>query len=1210
MAEEIKNTIAQNTENAASEEIITDVPKEQYTQQKFNLNTLVTKVPQKRQRTNLDSAFEVQDVIDDYALQRKELDDYEQDSDRRVVDYSYNANRTFSNTGTPLDGKTVDEIADSKNATPNQIFEMKDLLEQIAYGSYEVWRNLSKIGLWGGAKVAELVTGSDIELSEEEKLKGNPFDFGDSPEARSYAGMVAKPVTQFATGAALTGGVAGATGIKGAAAATKGLVKNAYGKKVLTGIFSLLQGMASDVVAFDENEGNFAELLNTVGVTVPDLLVKNPEDSFWGKKLKNSLDGAVFQMAVGALVGGAKVFKKVATRTGKAAIKEGEELVSVITKEGEKLVPKSEAQSIKPLLGDASAAADEATKTIPTNLIDEATQTVKGLSKEEKDSIVNKVLEDIAKEDVSETTERFTASELKKANKKQYENVVYFKEKEIAAEREISGLAEEVRTKFSAGDMSQAQRDKWVEENVVKLLENRSKTIEAASAPAQSVAEVSKSEAARRINKLKDYILDNADTINHDQMLDAIASLKSPEDFEAFFGTAQNMVRAGKVKDFFQKIAYVRQNIMLSSGATQLKDISSTLGHRMLELTDTTLAAGFEKLGKGYKKLKPLFSKSDEIAAKERIGMGAVDEVEFREVLDNITGMASFVQDSLRYAYRNFTKQLSANELNPITKHMKQVGEGLSKYNPKKQLNPKIIPGDSAFSNTLNNVFNHSGIWVAETKDDFFHAMFHNADIKTRVSSMVRRMVREGKISPADTEKEIKRYLQMAESYSSSEPQKVFDFANGLTDKARIDAIMKKAAQSSSKSVFRDELTGATGDLYRFIQAHPTLAIPLRIVAPFQKTGLTIGVERFLKERSIITPLMGGFQSAMARGGRDAKMALARLTNGLAIQAGVGYAMYNGSIIGPMPKNKAEREMLTSLGAKEYSARIGDKYYSLTDVAGPAGPAIKFALDVADFYVRSSEYAQDHEEYGFEDVAIGTSNLLGQMFFGTSFVGGLLENVERGDVLGLKGVINSLAAGPRAVQEVERIFGNLNDADYRKEAYDWMDRLSTNFGAEGHLKRDLYGTPMKASEISWAGMMSNEASNDAVTKEMLDRKAWVEIPGNTLEYDIGNHAVTIEISKEERNEWQRYMEEIGTYTKMGRFIKSSEYKRLPDSDYDRNGNPQTSKRKALVQKYNELKNEAKKKLIDNNTMIKLKLKEAGSTPIPSVNVNPYMDMIR
>jgi hypothetical protein len=251
MAEENKENEIQKVSNEPSENIITDVPKEQYTQQRFNLDMLVTKVPSKRTPLSVDSAFEVQDTIDDYAFQRDELDEYENETGDRVVDYSYNSSRTFSNTGTGLDGKTVDEVADSKNATPNQIFEMKDLLEQIAYGSYEVWRNLSKIGLWGGTKVAEIVTGSDIELTEEEKLKGNPFDFGASPDARSYAGMVAKPVTQFATGAALTGGLAGATGLKGAAAATKGLVKNAYGKKVLTGIFGLLQGMASDFVSFD-----------------------------------------------------------------------------------------------------------------------------------------------------------------------------------------------------------------------------------------------------------------------------------------------------------------------------------------------------------------------------------------------------------------------------------------------------------------------------------------------------------------------------------------------------------------------------------------------------------------------------------------------------------------------------------------------------------------------------------------------------------------------------------------------------------------------------------------------------------------------------------------------------------------------------------------------------------------------------------------------
>ena len=78
------------------------------------------------------------------------------------------------------------------------------------------------------------------------------------------------------------------------------------------------------------------------------------------------------------------------------------------------------------------------------------------------------------------------------------------------------------------------------------------------------------------------------------------------------------------------------------------------------------------------------------------------------------------------------------------------------------------------------------------------------------------------------------------------------------------------------------------------------------------------------------------------------------------------------------------------------------------------------------------------------------------------------------------------------------------------------------------------------------------------------------------------------------------MEEIGTYGKMKDFINSKNYKSLPE----------LSKTKALRERYNELKNEAKKKLIDNSTAIRLKLKEKASSPVPSLNFNPYMDMLR
>jgi len=1195
MAEELLEKNLTGSEEVADNSVAQDSPivdenKSDVTENKYQLNTLEMQQP--LQDTNInDDAVEVKNVLDEYGYQRDELDEYEQQSGRRVVDYSHVAAETISNTGTGLDGKTIDDVANSKGATPNQIFEMKDLLEQLSYAGYEVWRSLSKIGFWAGTKVAELVAGQDIELTEEEKIRGNPLDYGDSSEARSYVGMAAKPIAQFAAGSYLTGGVAYATRLKGVAAATKGLVKNAYGKKVLTGIFGLLQGMASDVVAFSENEANMSELLNTMGITYTDALVKNPEDSFWAKKLKNSVDGGVFQLAMGAVVGSAKIFSKAGKGIikGKAAQKAAEEVVETT----EKKVAPVVAEALK---SDAKEVAQkELEKGIETVVFDEATKTVKGLSQKEKENIVKKVMIDIAEEPTAEYVERISQADLKKLNKKQFENVVYNIKKEAANEAEIAEKAADVAKKFGAREMNEADKNNWVKENVLKLFEDRKNTIESVSGAMQAGAEVSKSQTARRINKLRDYIYENADKLDYDNLLNAMQSLKSQQDFENFFGIADNFVRKGKVSDFFAKVAYVRQNIMLSSGVTQIKDISSTTMHRVLELADTATGAGISALERGGKKLKRLFTKGDIDAAKQRLTMGDVDYVELKEIADNVTGMASFVQDALKYQYRKFTGKLAENELSPVARHMQQVGEGLSKYNPTKQVATKVVPGNGQISKTINGVLNHAGIYVAEAKDDVLHAMFHNADVKTNVASMVRRQVRLGQIKPEDATKEMQRYLRMTEQYAVTDPQKVFEFANGLTDEMRIQAIMKRAANSSTKTVFRDGLTGAMGDVYRTIQRHPSFSIPLRIIAPFQKTGLTIGVERFLKERSLYTPFSAGFRQAMSRGGRESQMAMARLINGLAIQGAAGYGLYTGSIVGPMPKNRSEREMLMSVGAKEYSARIGDKYYSLTDLAGPAGPAIRFALDLTDTYIRAADYAEDHEEYDFEDVAMNVGTLLGDMFWGSTFIGGILDNAERGDVLGLKNVVRSLAAGPRIISETQQILG-LNDAEYRKTAYDWMDRVSMNWTGGNHLRRDLYGVPMKAQTVSWVGLVTTQAADDPVTIEMLDRNAFVEIPGTTLEAD----GVSIQISKEEQNKWLEYMEEIGTYGKMKDFINSKNYKSLPE----------LSKTKALRGRYNELKNEAKKKLIDNSTAIRLKLKEKASSPVPSLNFNPYMDMLR
>lgn len=503
------------------------------------------------------------------------------------------------------------------------------------------------------------------------------------------------------------------------------------------------------------------------------------------------------------------------------------------------------------------------------------------------------------------------------------------------------------------------------------------------SGAAQSVAELSTSMTRRRMNKMISYIEMNADRLDNKQLLDLMAEMDNPEAFDRFFKIAGDAIKKGKIEEMFDKLTYLRQNIMLSSSAAWIKDFTSTIGHRVLEWGDVATAAAVKQsIVKPFRAIKKSFTKADEVSARTRLGMGDVDDVELREIYDNVSGMGSFLTDWIKFKYQKMTKTLDANAINPVTKHMDQVGKSLSKYNLKKNIQMDVVPGDNYFSNLLNKVINHSGIYASEAKDDILTAMFHNADVKQNVGRMVRRLVKSGEISEADAPKAIEKYLTMADNWSKEAGEKAIDFADGLTDAMRMNSIMKRSAESASKTTFRDPLTGAVKGIYNTINKYPFVRIPLKLIAPFQKTGLTVALERGLKERSAFTLINPEFWSKVMAGGREGQLATARLINGLATQSAVAYAMYNHQIMGPMPKNKGERELLQSAGVMEYSVKVGDKYYSLTDVAGPLGPLIRSSLDITDYVVRT---AIEQEEMGdVDDQRFINAVLSGASVFGTS----------------------------------------------------------------------------------------------------------------------------------------------------------------------------------------------------------------------------------
>lgn len=1199
---------------------ISDGERAENTSTEIDLNKTINQAYMPKEENDSENIYNIQYFYDKMGQERDGLDEYEKQSGEKVVDYIDEYDRTINNTGTALDGKTIDEVACVKEATPREIWDTKDVCEQWCYGVYECCRNATNLVAAG---VADILGPEGFKTTEEELQSANIADFGPSPEAKSVAGAVVKPVAQFSTGAVVLKGAGSVVGANKLAATLVSSAKTKFGTAAMKGAITFISGMVNEFISFSENATNFSELCKSLGINISrDLLVKNPEDSYFAKKLKNALDGGAAQLVLNAFVGGAKVFynrlKPVPTEV-KGFSREIQETYTALKKQGKEQLKTIELVGKK--YGDAASKVIEKSKGIITpEQLDAKLETVKGLSEKEKEDIYRNVMADLVEDLPKEEVERISKRSLKNLNKKQFDAVVYYKEKEIIEGQKIAEEAREFSLDILRGNKNEQEITDFALEKLGKLIENRKKTIETASGAAQAEAEISKSMVARRMNKLFEYMQKNAAKLDNRTIIDLIAdAVTNPNAFDDFFNLAGNALKHGKIEQFFDRITFVRQNIMLASGITQLKDISSTLGFRMTQWADTATAAALKNIFvKPYRAIKKKFTKPDQISAKVRLGLAEVDDVELMEIWDNILGMGDFLQDVLKYRYRKMTNQLIAGEISPTARHINQIGASASKYNFKKNLQMDVIPHNDPFSNMINTVLNHSGIYVSEAKDDVMQAMFHSADIRTQIGSLARRALRNGEITEEQLDDFIKDYLMSSKSWSGSTKKTLFDFTNGLTKEARLNSIMQNAAESSGISTFRSPLTGAVKDLYDTLQRHAIFRVPLRIISPFQKTGMVIAIERGIKERGATALLNPSFWKTMKYGGREAQMAAARMLNGLAAETAVAWAMLNGKIIGPMPKNKGERELLQAAGAMEYSVRVGDKYYSITDVAGPYGPLFQGILSVVDGYIQLALAAEEdpENENKFQDAAINIAATLAEAPIMTTMFGGILENAERGDVIGVKNVIRSFASGPRIIGEVQSSISRLADwleidtdigrqARYQKKPVSFLDRLASGWGGEGSYRYDIYGQEMKASYMSFATMMSSEAVNDPVTVEMIERKAFVSPPSNTMEYD----SASIPLTDEEVKMWYQEMGDNNTYTKLYDFINTPQYKNLPDTKYDAKGNKQNNKTDSLKRKYNELKKEAAKKLIDKDAEIGLKYK-AAKQQVPIINLNPYMEMIQ
>jgi hypothetical protein len=227
------------------------------------------------------------------------------------------------------------------------------------------------------------------------------------------------------------------------------------------------------------------------------------------------------------------------------------------------------------------------------------------------------------------------------------------------------------------------------------------------------------------------------------------------------------------------------------------------------------------------------------------------------------------------------------------------------------------------------------------SEDEFFKGVFYRMHLNTlidRRGKSIYRQAIEGGASESDA-----LARQQAEMTSLFEnPPRDLD-----------DAAMEFARRGT----FTGELPPALAALQKVFN-HPAL----KIAVPFFKTPANIGLE--VIERTPFAPLSSRFRDDIGKGGVYRDMALAKVTLGSTLLTTFALMAGEGTITGGGPKRPAQRQAWERTGAKPYSFKIGDDYYSYQGLE-PIGAFIGMAADYA-------EYALEEPDAGkVEQVAMG-----------------------------------------------------------------------------------------------------------------------------------------------------------------------------------------------------------------------------------------------
>ena len=231
------------------------------------------------------------------------------------------------------------------------------------------------------------------------------------------------------------------------------------------------------------------------------------------------------------------------------------------------------------------------------------------------------------------------------------------------------------------------------------------------------------------------------------------------------------------------------------------------------------------------------------------------------------------------------------------------------------------------------------------SEDEFFKGVFYRMQLNTLIERRAKSVYRNAIDAGDDQATAMAKYEAEVNSLFDSPPR---DLDEAATEYAR-------------RGTFTSELPPNLAALQKVFN-HPAL----KIVVPFFKTPANIGLE--VVERTPFAPISSRFREEVAKGGIYRDMALAKVTLGSTLLTTFALLAGEGEITGGGPKRPGQRQAWERTGAKPYSFRFGDNYYSYQGLE-PIGAFIGMAADFAEYAIEEPD--TDKIQHVFLGMAYG-----------------------------------------------------------------------------------------------------------------------------------------------------------------------------------------------------------------------------------------------